>query len=324
MLEPLRRLFPAEAYPRVISGLADPDDAAVWLGDDGTAYVLTVDYFLPVVDDPETYGRIAAVNALSDVWAMGGEPLLALNLAALPADMPAEIKQAILRGGAEEARKAGIPIAGGHSVETKEPAYGLIVFGRADPARLLRKRGARPGDLLLLTKALGTGVITTAAKRGQDRPGDLAAAVKSMLVHNAGASRAALAAGAHAVTDVTGFGLLGHLWEMAQASGVGFVVETQAIPWLPGAEAYGADWVFPGGAHKSYAHVRPHARFADGLEEWRQVLLTAPETSGGLLVALDPADLGRWQETAASEGVRWWRIGRALPAEAEPFLAVTE
>ena len=244
MLRALDNLFPAEQHPNLLVGLGSPDDAAVYRLNDEQALIQTVDFFTPIVDTPYEYGAIAAANALSDVYAMGGEVLFALNIAALPPDLPTDMMAEILRGGADVVRSVGAAIAGGHTIQDKEPKYGLAVTGLVHPDRILTKGGARPGDALVLTKPLGTGTITTALKRGQVAPAHLDAAIASMMRLNRVASQAAQAAGARSATDITGFGLIGHTSEMAEAAGVRFRIRFDALPWLPGALGYAEAWVF--------------------------------------------------------------------------------
>ena len=289
VLRPLAGLFKAEDYPDLLVGLGSPDDAAVYRLNSEQALIETADFFPPVVDDAYTYGAIAAANALSDIYAMGGRPLFAINLAAFPEDLPPEIIAEILRGGAEKVREAGAVIAGGHTITDREPKYGLAFTGVVHPERILMKGGARPGDRLVLTKALGTGVITTAHKRGEVDPADLASAVASMLHLNGAASIAAQATpGVHALTDITGFGLLGHIHEMAHLSGVGFSLDYAALPWLAGARRYAEAWVFPGGSERNEDYFGGWVSLAPelGLSDWEQRLLHDPQTSGGLLLAV--------------------------------------
>lgn len=269
-------------------GLAKADDAAVYRLNDQQAIVTTTDFFPPVVDDPYDFGAIAAANALSDVYAMGGQVLFAINLVAFPDDMDKGILREILRGGAEKVAEAGGVIAGGHSVTDKEPKYGLAVTGLVDPARVKTKGGARPGDMLLLTKPLGVGVVTTALKQGIVRDEDVATAVASMKTLNKQAAFAAQQAHAHALTDITGFGLLGHAHEMAHLGGVGFRFYVDRLPWLPGAVAYGQAGAFPGGMARNMAYFQEWVTFDEGVPLLMQDLLWTPETSGGLLVAVPP------------------------------------
>lgn len=296
MLQPLREIFPPQNHPALLVGLSKADDAAVYQIDERRAIVSTTDFFPPVVDDPYDFGAIAAANALSDIYAMGGEVLFAINLVAFPADLDPTILREIIRGGAEKVAEAGGVIAGGHSVVDKEPKYGLAVTGWIDPARVRRKGGAQPGDRLLLTKPLGSGVVTTALKRGIASAEDVAAAVASMKQLNRQAAQAATAVDAHAMTDITGFGLLGHAAEMAQAApGVDFVFDLGGFAWLPGAVAYAAADCFPGGMGRNWTHFDPWVRFAPDTPEWAQKLLWTPETSGGLLVAVAPEATAAYQ-----------------------------
>jgi selenide,water dikinase len=291
VLQPLRDIFKPEDHPELLVGLAAADDAAVYQLNEEQAIVTTTDFFPPVVDDPYDFGAIAAANAMSDIYAMGGEVLFAINLVAFPDDMDMGILREILRGGAEKVAEAGGVIAGGHSVNDREPKYGLAVTGIVDPGRVKTKGGAQPGDLLLLTKPLGTGVVTTALKQKQATTDDVATAVASMKRLNRAAMLAAEAAGASATTDVTGFGLLGHAHEMAHLGHVGFRFSAAALPWLPGARKYGEMGAFPGGAHRNFAYFGPWVQFSPEVSELVQNMLWTPETSGGLLVALAPERL---------------------------------
>jgi selenide,water dikinase len=288
-LRTLGNLFPQDQYPDLLIGLGSVDDAAVYRLSDEQALVQTADFFTPIVDTPYEYGAIAAANAMSDVYAMGGEVLFALNIAAFPPDLPASILAEILRGGAEVVRSVGAAIAGGHTIQDKEPKYGLVVTGMVHPQRILAKGGARPGDHLILTKPLGTGTVTTAVKRGTVAPEHLDAAVASMIRLNRTAAQAALAAGARAATDITGFSLIGHASEMAGAAGARFRIRFDDLPWLPGAQSYAQDWVFPGGAFNNQAFYRPLTTISRPIADWQEVLLHDPQTSGGLLVAV-PAE----------------------------------
>jgi selenide,water dikinase len=270
-------------------GLAKADDAAVYQLNDTQAIITTTDFFPPVVDDPYDFGAIAAANALSDIYAMGGEVLFALNLIAFPDNLGMDILSEILRGGAEKVAEAGGVIAGGHSVNDKEPKYGLAVTGLIDPANVKTKGGAQPGDVLLLTKPLGVGVVTTALKNGITDEADVATAVSSMKTLNKAAAQAAQLAQAHSLTDITGFGLLGHTHEMAHLSLVDFHLQLDKLPWLPGALRYGAAGAFPGGMGRNLEYFSPWVKFGPGVSELMQDMLMTPETSGGLLVAL-PTD----------------------------------
>lgn len=268
--------------PDLLVGLDDGDDAAVVRLDGGQAIISTADFFTPVVDDAYDWGRIAAANALSDVYAMGGTPIAAINLLAWPVDtLPTELVTEVLRGGLEVCRSAGTPVAGGHSITAPEPTYGMAVTGVADPDRLLRNDAAVAGVPLTLTKPLGVGVLNNRHKAtGETFP----EAVDSMTTLNDVAAAAALAAGARAATDVTGFGLLGHLYKLCRASGVSAVVERVAVPVLDAARSSLAEGFVPGGSRRNLDWVRPHL-VADGITENELVLLADAQTSGGLLVA---------------------------------------
>jgi selenide,water dikinase len=309
VLRPLQDRFNRQDYPDLLIGLGEPDDAAVYRISPDRAIIQTTDFFPPVVDDPYSFGAIAAANAMSDVYAMGGEVLFALNIAAFPEDLPTEVITEILRGSADKVAEAGAAIAGGHTVRDREPKYGLAVTGSVHPDHLLTKGGARVGDVLVLTKPLGVGVITTALKREQADPAHVQSAVESMLQLNRAASHAALASGARAATDITGYGLIGHALEMAEQAGVCFRLRFADIPLLPGAQAYADAWTFPGGAENNEAFYRPHTTFIVKLTTAQEWLLFDPETSGGLLVAMPPDGLSRFMD-AMGQGA--WQIGQVI------------
>jgi len=309
----LQKAFGEDIPSELLAGLDSPDDAAVWRLDEQRALVVTIDFFTPVVDDPYDYGAIAAANALSDVYAMGGEPFLALNVTALPPDLPAEVSAEILRGGAEKAREAGVVIAGGHTIQDKEPKYGLIVLGFVHPQRLLTKAGARPGDILVLSKPLGFGCLTTALKRGLAALEDVRAAVRWMTTLNRGAAQLAREFGARAATDITGFGFLGHAWEVAAASGVGLRFEFGRIPFVRGARRYAAEWVFPGGSADNRLYYGEHVHFAPHLQEHEHMLLFDAQTSGGLLFAVPPEALADLLEAAKRRAQPLWTVGEVTP-----------
>lgn len=283
--------------------------------DDTRALVVTTDFFTPVVDDPYDYGAIAAANSLSDVYAMGGKPFLALNIAALPTDLPADLVGEILRGGAEKAREAGVVIAGGHTVQDKEPKYGLIALGFVDPARMLTKRGAQPGDALVLSKPLGFGTITTALKRGLADETDVSEAVDWMKRLNKTAAELAVEFGLRGATDITGFSLLGHGYELASASGVGLRFSFERIPFIRGAQRYAGEWIFPGGSSDNRHYFSPHVRFAPEIDEPSQMLLFDAQTSGGLLLAVPPEKLAPLFGRAAQVGQVFWEVGEVVAGE---------
>lgn len=313
MLQPLRSIFDPADYPRLLVGLAAADDAAVYQLNETQAIVSTTDFFPPVVDDPYDFGAIAAANALSDVYAMGGEVLFAINLVAFPDNLDMNILREILRGGAEKVAEAGAVIAGGHSVTDKEPKYGLAVTGLVDPARIKTKGGAQPGDALLLTKPLGAGIVTTALKQGIAAGSDVQTAVASMKTLNRQAAAAAQQAGVRAMTDITGFGLLGHAHEMAHLGHVGFRLFLSQLPWLPGARQYGEAGAFPGGTHRNYDYFHPWVHFAALVDGTFQNMLWTPETSGGILAAVPPAAIAVFQEQCPEAVL----VGEVLPGDGE-------
>lgn len=291
-------------------GLREPDDAAVWRLDEERALVVTTDFFTPVVDNAYDYGAIAAANSMSDVYAMGGQPFLALNVAALPDDLPSEISAEIIRGGAEKAREAGVVIAGGHTVKDKEPKYGLVVIGFVDPRKMLSKGGLKVGDALVLTKPLGFGVTTTALKREQADTQDVAEAVGWMKQLNKNASQLANEFDLRGGTDITGYSLLGHSMEMADASGVALNFEFANIPFISCARKYAEKGCFAGGVFDNKMHFESKVSFADSIDEQNQMLLFDPQTSGGLLLGVPqeklPSFLARAQET--NQAV--WVVGK--------------
>jgi selenide,water dikinase len=292
----MRATFDPLDFPNLLVGLAAADDAAVYQLNEEQAIISTTDFFPPVVDDPYDFGAIAAANALSDIYAMGGRPLFATNLVAFPDNLDMGILREILRGGAEKVAEAGAIIAGGHSVNDKEPKYGLAVTGVIHPQRVKRKGGAQAGDTLLLTKPLGVGVVTTALKRQMASAEDVAAASRSMKQLNRQAAEAALAVGASAMTDITGFGLLGHAAEMARASGIDFRFFARQLAWLPGALGYGEAGAFPGGMANNRQHFAHWVTFGAGVPLLIQDMVYTPETSGGLLVALPPGRVAAFRE----------------------------
>ncbi|MDB4929744.1 MAG: Selenide,water dikinase [Myxococcaceae bacterium] len=294
--------------PNVLVGLNPADDAAVVRLLPELALVFTTDFFTPLVDDPRTFGRIAAANALSDVYAMGGKPLVALNIMAFPTKvLGLDVMAAVLAGGADIAREAGISIAGGHSVEDKEPKYGLAVIGTVHPDRVWRKGGARAGDALVLTKALGTGVLATALKRGliAEDGEAMRAAIASMVTLNAAAARAVVELGVevHAATDVTGYGLVGHLGEMLRASeGVSATLSAAALPVLAGARELAADGVLAGGTKANRSFAAEWFAVADGVDDALAWIACDAQTSGGLLVACPPPHAAALVAALAAEG----------------------
>jgi selenide,water dikinase len=310
VLRPLQATFRAADFPDLLVGVDGPDDAAVYRISDDLAIVQTVDFFPPVVDDPYTFGAIAAANAMSDIYAMGGEVLFALQVAGFPDDQPPELLAEIFRGGAEKVAEAGGVIAGGHTIIDAEPKYGLCVTGTVRPDALLPKGDARPGDVLLLTKPLGTGIVLTAAREDACAPHHLRAAVDSMLQLNRHPSHLAVEAGVHACTDVTGFGLLGHAEEIAQASGARLVFDASKVPSLPGAIEYARQGLVAGGAGRNRQGVEGKVSLADGLPDELNELLFDPQTSGGLLLAVPPERAGDLAGVLEADGFTGARIGR--------------
>jgi len=312
------RHIPRSEDPRALVGHDTSDDAAVYLLDAEHAIVETVDFFTPVVDDPYWFGRIAAANAFSDVWAMGARPLFALNVVGWPVGkLPMELLGEVLRGGAETARLAGASILGGHSIDDPEPKYGMAVTGIVHPDRVLRNVGARPGDVLLLTKPLGSGIVSTAVKREIAAPALVDRAIEVMSALNRAAGEVLAASGAvHALTDVTGFGLLGHGWEMARGSGVALRFRAAAVPVLEGIHDLAAKGVVPGGSNANLRWVTPNLRVADGLEPTWPIVLADAQTNGGLLAAVDPASAEGVLAALRAAGVHGVAIGEALAAEA--------
>jgi selenide,water dikinase len=294
-LHPLLASLPRPDDERLLVGFDTADDAAVYRVSDDTAVVTTADFFTPIVDDPYDFGRIAAANALSDVYAMGGRPVTALNLVAFSIEnLGGEILREILRGGQEKAAEAGVAVVGGHSIDDPEPKYGLAVTGLVHPDRIVRNSTARPGDELWLTKPVGGGAATTALKRGSAPPGLEHAVVEVMTELNAEAARIAVEAGANAMTDVTGFGLLGHLHELALASGVAAEIDASAVPAIDGVLDLlaGEEPPIAGGTRRNRDWVDPHVTWVDNVPEERRWLLCDAMTSGGLLVATDDATDG--------------------------------
>jgi len=299
----------------LLVGLGQPDDAAVWQLDADRALVATTDFFTPVVDDPYDYGAIAAANALSDVYAMGGRPFLALNVAALPPSLPAEINSEILRGGAEKVREAGAVLAGGHTVQDKEPKYGLVVLGFVHPGRMISKGGARPGEVLVLSKPLGFGTVTTALKLGVAEDADVAEVVSWMKRLNRDAGELAVAAGMRGGTDITGFSLLVHAVEMAEASRACLRFSLARLPFARGAKRYAERWVFPGGAADNRLFFSAQVRFAPGIDETSQMLLFDPQTSGGLLLSVPAASVDAMLHQAEQIGQPLWVVGEVVEGQ---------
>jgi selenide, water dikinase len=301
---------PTHADPRLLVGRESFDDAGIFLVRDDLALVQTVDFFTPIVDDPRDFGRIAAANALSDVYAMGAEPLTALNMVAFSIERHgAGTLAAILAGGAEVAAEAGVPIVGGHSIDDPEPKYGMAVTGVVHPAAVVRNSTARARDVLFLTKPIGGGAVTTAAKRGMASDDVMRGCTAVMTTLNGGAARAAVAVGASAMTDVTGFGLLGHLHELALASGVAARLEAAAVPAIDGALELVAAGAVAGGSRRNREWLEQHVHFAESLPEPVRALLCDAMTSGGLLVATPAERAGEMERALAEASPFTARIG---------------
>lgn len=307
----MQNMFNPADFPDLLVGLDSPDDAAVWRLDDSRALVVTTDFFTPVVDDAYDYGSIAAANSLSDIYAMGGKPFLALNVAAMPDNLPPEITAEIFRGGAEKTREAGVVIAGGHTVKDKEPKYGLVALGFADPQRMLTKSGLRAGDALVLTKPLGFGVVTTALKQERAEGPDVTEAVEWMKRLNKSASELAVEFNLRGGTDITGYSLIGHALEMAKASGVAIRFEFGKMPFVNSARKYAQMGTFPGGAFDNRSFYRTDVKFANELDEPSEMLLFDPQTSGGLLLGVAQEKLSAFLKRAEEMRQPVWVIGEA-------------
>ncbi len=314
LAEVLRPFKQRNVPAQLLVGLESIDDAAVYRVNDRQAIISTADFFPPVVDDPYAYGSIAAANALSDVYAMGGQVLMAINLVAWPDTLDASILSEVLRGGLDVVERAGSVIAGGHTVIDAEPKYGLAVTGMVHPEHILTKGGAQPGDVLILSKPLGTGLLTTAQKRGLVREDHMHAAIQSMTQLNRRASELLVQAGSgvHAVTDITGFGILGHAWEMAAQSLTSMRFEFAQLPLLPGVRNYAEAGCIPRGTARNESFLREHVHLSDKLEASAQAIVFDPQTSGGLFAAIDPS---LWPIFARQdEDVQFWRIGEVTAA----------
>jgi selenide,water dikinase len=305
-------MFPADRYPDLLVGLAVSDDAAVYRISDELAIIQTLDFFPPIVDDPYDYGAIAAANAMSDIYAMGGQVVLVLNISAFPADWPPELAAAILRGGAEKVAEAGGVVAGGHTIDDREPKYGLSVMGVIHPDHVHTKADAQPKDVLILTKPLGVGVITTALKGQVADAAHVALAVASMKRLNRTAAELIQRIGVHACTDITGFALLGHGYEVAEKSGVRLRFYLDRLPFLDGAVDYADQQLFPGGTCRNQDAYGEDVTFDEQISEEIQQLLFTPETSGGLLVSVPPERAEALLDLFLEEGQPAWMIGEVV------------
>lgn len=285
----LARFGPAASYPNLLVGTETADDAAVYRLNDEQALIATTDFFMPIVDDPYDFGRIAATNALSDVYAMGGTPIMALAIVDMPINvLPHGVIADILRGGESVCKEAGIPVAGGHSIDSVEPIYGLAAMGLVHPDRIKRNADARAGDVLVLGKGLGVGILSAALKKNRlDADGYRVMIDTTTRLNRPGAALAAMD-GVHAITDVTGFGLLGHTLEMARGAGLTARLRREALPWLPGVQAFAAEGVVTGASGRNWASYGESVRLGGDVSDVERALLTDPQTAGGLLVACDP------------------------------------
>lgn len=315
VLRPLQDIFQSYDFPDLIVGLDSGDDAAVYKINNDVAIIQTVDFFTPIVDDPFQFGAIAAANAMSDVYAMGGEVILALNICGFPTDLPEQMISEILRGGAEKVAEAGGVLAGGHTINDKEPKYGLAVLGQVHPEELLTRAGARVGDILVLTKPLGVGLITTALKKEEAESPHVKKAAKTMMALNKEASRIIRRLEVSACTDVTGFSLLGHSCEMAQKSNVRIQLSFSQLPFLDGALDYAGKRFFPGGACNNERYYKKHVDFEAGLSEEQKMALFTPETSGGLLAAVSKDSVEFLENRFKQKRHSFWIVGEVVEGE---------
>lgn len=315
VLQPLQTIFKDHEHPGLLVGLDCGDDAAVYKINDDMAVIHTVDFFTPIVDDPFQYGAIAAANAVSDVYAMGGEVILALNVCGFPTDMPNRVISGILRGGAEKIAETGGVLAGGHTINDKEPKYGLSVLGQVHPDRLLTRVGARVGDVLVLTKPLGVGVITTAFKQNAVKSSHMEQAVESMMALNKDASRLIRQVDVSACTDITGFSLLGHSLEMVRKNHVRIQLSLGQLPFLEGVSGYANEKRFPGGACRNEQYYKKHIDFAPGIPDEMKMLLFTPETSGGLLASVSPDSIGTLTDLFTRKKLPFNVVGTVIQGE---------
>ncbi len=310
----LRLLPPSDVRQDILVGLDTPDDAAVFMLDEETALVHTLDFFTPIVDDPYIFGQIAAANALSDIYAMGGTPLSAMNIVCFPCSLGMDLLARILEGGLAKIRESGAVLLGGHTVDDEEPKYGLAVTGKVHPDRIMTSLGAEAGDLLVLTKPLGTGILATALKGDFLSEAEMVEAIDGMVALNAEASRAAVLAGAHACTDVTGFGLVGHLLNMLPDHGLACDIFVSRLPVYEGTRKMAGMGMVPAGAHKNRDFFSSRVELSPQTAEVDRDLVYDPQTSGGLLIALPPQGLEVFRQQLDEEG-GWMRIGEFVQSE---------
>jgi selenide,water dikinase len=302
--------------PGVLVGLEAAADAGIFQLREDLALVQTVDFFTPIVDDPYDFGRIAATNSLSDVYVMGGKPITALNIACYPAKGDPDTLAAILNGGIDQAALAGVAVIGGHTVDDPEIKFGLAVTGTVHPQQIVHNHTAPVGDALVLTKPLGTGILSTAVKRGLLSETGIRQLTASMLQLNRAASEVMIALGAHAATDITGFGLLGHAHEMASASGVTFRIDAEAVPLLPEVLHFAEQGCIPGGNRNNWEFVKAHVQIREIINPLLATVLHDPQTAGGLLVSLEPKKVNEYLSRLSDNGVQARQIGAVMPRSA--------
>ncbi|WFP66216.1 selenide, water dikinase SelD [Mesorhizobium sp. WSM4904] len=324
----LQQLLAEQAEPspfrQLLVGTETGDDAAVWQIDDATCVIATTDFFMPMVDDPYDFGRIAAANALSDVYAMGGRPIMALAIVGMPIEkLPTHTVQEILKGGCDICATAGIPIAGGHSIDSPEPIYGLAVTGICRPEAIRRNSGARPGDALILTKGLGVGIYSAAIKKQALSPSGYKEMIASTTLLNRIGAELAEDASVHAITDVTGFGLLGHALEMARGSACELVIHNREIPVFAQASSLAQQGFVTGASRRNWASYGDAVRLPKGMPEWRRDLLADPQTSGGLLIACDPGRATALVERVVASGYPSTRMIGCVKG-GRPVIAITD
>ncbi len=320
VLSPLNALLTADDHPELLVGIDPADDAAVYQINEETAIVSTLDFFAPVVDDPWTYGAIAAVNAMSDVYAMGGEVILALNIAAFPKNFEPELMSTILKGAAEKVMEVGGLIGGGHTIWDDEPKFGLSVLGIVHPQKMLLKSMVKPNDCLYLTKPLGTGLILTAARDPKSHVPGTDEAIESMLTSNRHASHLALRLGVRAATDVTGFGLLGHIWEMISSSGCKVSIDSSSIPLLSGALEVAGRGISTGGAERNREWLDKHLTFSSDVSAAEKEVYFDPQTSGGLIIAVPEEKSAEFQQICSQDNQNCYLIGHA--EEGDPHIQI--
>jgi selenide,water dikinase len=315
--------LPQSTHPDLLIGFNKADDAGVFRLDERTALVQTVDFFPPIVDDPYFFGQIAAANALSDVYAMGGRPLTALNIVGFPLGvMPPEVLSEILRGGNDKVQEAGAVVVGGHSIKDKELKYGLAITGLVDLSRIVTNAGARPGDMLFLTKALGTGIITTGIKRNVVSPDLAQLVIRQMVALNRTAAELMVQYDVHAATDITGFGLLGHAMEMAEASGISLRFFADSLPILPEAERLAGEGFNPGGSNDNRSWLQDRVAMASGVRKLLEQVLYDAQTSGGLLIAIPPSRASAFAEALGNAGLPNAVVGEVLTRQTLPITVV--